>query len=298
MHVAVFGGSGFVGTFVCRALVGCGCVVSSVSRSGDEASLGSSMRRLDGEWTSQVQWLKGDAATDPAAALADDVDAVVSCIGSPGAQLLYADANGWASGWTWSQRSECQYADNFLPNARLAAAAKAAGAQRFVYVGVSSEAEWGFGGPNPGLYTGKRSAALAALEEFGPQQFTYFGPARVVGSKENWRARAANSRFINGLRALVDVIGDWRSFGPDYTTKARLAPPVLATDLALAIAGVATGRVEVEESVRRAGVTTFSQVRERDQYEIADTMRHVDGTEAIVALAREAQAAMEGAYAA
>lgn len=78
----------------------------------------------------------------------------------------------------------------------------------------------------------------------------------------------------------------------------RLAPPVLATDLALAIAGVATGRVEVEESVRRAGVTTFSQVRERDQYEIADTMRHVDGTEAIVALAREAQAAMEGAYAA
>ena len=83
MHVAVFGGSGFVGTFVCRALVGCGCVVSSVSRSGDEASLGSSMRRLDGEWTSQVQWLKGDAATDPAAALADDVDAVVSCIGAP-----------------------------------------------------------------------------------------------------------------------------------------------------------------------------------------------------------------------
>lgn len=73
---------------------------------------------------------------------------------------------------------------------------------------------------------------------------------------------------------------------------------MLATDLALAIAGVATGRVEVEESVRRAGVTTFSQVRERDQYEIADTMRHVDGTEAIVALAREAQAAMEGAYSA
>ena len=71
---------------------------------------------------------------------------------------------------------------------------------------------------------------------------------------------------------------------------------MLAADLALAIAGVATGRVEVEETVRRAGVTTFSQVRERDQYEIADTMRHVDGTEAIVALAREAQAAMEGAY--
>ena len=150
-------------------------------------------------------------------------NAVAPSAGSPGAQLLYADANGWASGWTWSQRSECQYADNFLPNARLAAAAKAAGAQRFVYVGVSSEAEKGFGGPNPGLYTGKRSAALAALEEFGSQHFTYFGPARVVGSKENWRARAANSRFINGLRALVDVIGEIRSFGPDYTTKARRA---------------------------------------------------------------------------
>ena len=40
-----------------------------------------------------------------------------------------------------------------------------------------------------------------------------------------------------------------------------------------------------------AGMAVLSEVREREQEEIADAMRHVDGTEAIVSLARRAEAA-------
>jgi len=56
------------------------------------------------------------------------------------------------------------YEQNYKPNANAVAAAKAAGAKHFVYVGVSTDAEQGFAGPNPGLYTGKRDAALAARD--------------------------------------------------------------------------------------------------------------------------------------
>ena len=189
-----------------------------------------------------------------------------------------------------SDQSRRQYAEHYEPSAQVVAAAKAAGVKRFVYVGVASYAEEGFGGPNPGLYTGKRSAALAARDAFG-DAFTYFGPHLVVESNDDMRMKMANSRLGSGLRAVNDAIGAVRSFGLDFTTATRLTPPVLVADLALAIAATVTGKVEVEESVRCAGMTTFDQVKEREQQRIEDVMRHVDGTEAIVALARSAEAA-------
>ena len=179
--------------------------------------------------------------------------------------------------------------ENYEPNVQVVEAAKSAGAQRFVFVGASSEAERGFAGPNPGLYTAKRAAALAALDAFG-DGFTYIGPHLVVESKDAFAMKALNSGLANGLRALNDVIGDIRSFGPDYTTKTKLTPPVLLSDLALAIASCAIGKVQVDQTVRRAGQTVFSETRESDQYTIEDEMRHVDGTTAITALARRAEA--------
>ena len=234
--------------------------------------------------------MKADLTVD-ASALPDDIDAVISCIGA--GDLLAASDDGWNGRWAWGDRSTRQNAENFEPNAQLVDAAKAAGAKRFVYIGVSSEAEMGFAGPNPGLYTGKRSAALAALDAFG-DAFTYFGPHAVVESEDDWRLKAAGSGFVGGLRALNDAIGGLRSFGPDYTTKTKLAAPVTADDLALAITAVATGELAVEPSVRSAGMTVFTKTRETDQYEIKDMMRHVDGTEAIIALASRARASTSG----
>ena len=62
-------------------------------------------------------------------------------------------------------------------------------------------------------------------------------------------------------------------------------------ELALAIAACVTGKVEVEESVRSAGRSTLSETQDKDQFMIEDPMRHVDGTEAIEALARKAKEA-------
>ena len=132
--------------------------------------------------------------------------------------------------------------------------------------------------------------ALAAQEAF-TDSFTYFGPHQVVESANDARLKFAKSGLANGLRWLNDGIGEVRSFGPDFTTKTRLAAPVVASELAFAIAAASTGRVEVEPSVRSAGMTVFTETYERDQYEINDLIRHVDGTDSILALAQRARVA-------
>lgn len=283
-RAAVFGGSGFIGSRCCKALSDVGAEVVSISRRGTPPEWAA-----DAPWSSKVRWVKADAAEDAAGPLAGGVDCVVSCIGSEGGRLLAADADGWA-GWKWTDREKAAYSKNYDTNWKVVGAAKAAGAQRFVYVGVSSDAEQGFAGPNPGLYTGKRAVALAAREAFG-DNFIYFGPHQVVEKADDVRLKFATSRFASGLRWLNDGVGEIRSFGPDYTTKTKLTPPIVLSDLALAIAAVATGRVDVEESSRNAGMTVFAETFERDQYDIKDVLRHVDGTDAIAALARRAEAA-------
>ena len=295
MRIAVCGGSGFIGASVCKALVACGCVVTSISRTGgpEPAMKGSALERFQGEeWFSQVNWVRADLTSDEgsAAAALAGADGVVSCIGE--GDPLYLSDDGWGVGFLWSDRSQREYDANFEPNKQLVAAAKEAGAKRFVYVGVSSEAELGFGGPNPGLYSGKRAAALAARDTFG-DGFTYFGPHLVTDGEEDVRLKVLNSGVGRGLRAVNDFFGAIRSFGPDYTAKTMLTPPVIVCDLALAIAASVTGKVEVEESIRSTGMAVLSAVPEKEQERIADPIRQVDGTQAINALARRAQAAAE-----
>ena len=103
----------------------------------------------------------------------------------------------------------------------------------------------------------------------------------------------------HGLRSANDFFGEIRNFGEDFTTKTRLAQPVLATDVATAIVASVIGKVTVDESVRFAGPTTPSGGLEQDRgkgvdAEVRDLMRHVDGTDAIVALAKRAQEAGVG----
>jgi len=74
-RVAVFGGTGYVGSAVCERLVNKGYAVTAVSRRGMNPKPGDAA--LD-----QVRWVKGDA-TDPATVkkIVNDADAVVHAIG-------------------------------------------------------------------------------------------------------------------------------------------------------------------------------------------------------------------------
>jgi len=73
--VAVFGGTGYVGSQVCERLVKRGYSVVGVSRRGTNP-------RPDNEFLSEVDWVKGDA-TNPSdvKAIVDDADAVVHAVG-------------------------------------------------------------------------------------------------------------------------------------------------------------------------------------------------------------------------
>lgn len=292
MRVVVFGGSGFVGVHVCKALASSGCTVVSVSRNG-RLSLGPTdlrgnqepnLRQFRGEpWVDSVEWIQADASEPGAAAqaLIGGVDGVVSLIGA--GDVLKPSSNGW-TGNIWSAESERLYAQNYHPNAAVVAAAKVAGARRFVFVGVASEAEIGFAGSVPGIYTGKRDAAQAAQDAFG-DAFVYFGP-HLVCRAGDVRLRALDSPWARALMATNEAIGKVASLGEDYTRRCALTPPVTAEDLALGIASTVAGKCEVPESERYAGMTTPSG---GVGTKIRIVGRHVDGTGDINALAEAAQ---------
>lgn len=78
-RVAVWGGSGFVGSRVCQLLTACGCTCVSLSRSG-----GPPTWAVGEAWTADVTWLVADAAGGPghAPAALGQIDAAVSCVGN------------------------------------------------------------------------------------------------------------------------------------------------------------------------------------------------------------------------
>jgi nucleoside-diphosphate-sugar epimerase len=119
LRVTVVGGTGFVGSRVCKSLVDKGAEVTSVSKSGRVPAWAA------GEaWTRDVRWasvdlLSGDeAATDAAIG---SPDSVVSCVGvvDPDPEVLRR-GNGDA-------------------NVNAFASAKRGGVKRAVYVSVASE---------------------------------------------------------------------------------------------------------------------------------------------------------------
>ena len=123
IKVTVFGGSGFVGSRVCKALVSKGAEVTSVSRSGRCPEWAS-----DEAWTKHVTWaevdlLDADVESSLAAqwSVTGSPAAVVSCVGVVGLDPgVLRRGNGAA-------------------NANGFTAAKLVGVGRSVYVSVASE---------------------------------------------------------------------------------------------------------------------------------------------------------------
>ena len=233
-----------------------------------------------------VEWVQADAMRDDLEVHFGGVDAVVSCIGSKGSDLLRATTMSW-SGNKWTQESHRQYALNCEANLRVVKAAEAAGVKRFSLVGAWSIADLGFAGSLPGIYMGKADAARAAQTAFG-DEFFYVGPHAVVEESNDPRRRVLGSGLGKGLLAVNGAIGKIRTFGEDYAATAGLTPPVCARDLAVVIAAAARGVCRMAPSERRAGVTTPSDGSQGILSSL--TMKHVDGPRAIEELARSVDA--------
>ena len=127
LRVTVVGGTGFVGSRVCKALVARAVTVTSVSRSGriPQWAAGES-------WTRDVEWVSVDLLGDDDAAVdaaMGSPDSVISCVGvvDPDPEVLRRG--------------------NGVANVKAFSSAKRAGVKRAVYISVASEvASWG---PNP-----------------------------------------------------------------------------------------------------------------------------------------------------
>ena len=119
MKVTVVGGAGFVGSRVCKILVGAGAEVTSLSKSGKIPEWAASE-----EWTRNVRWNAidlldaEDAAIDAAM---NNPTGIVSCLG-------VVDSN-----------VETLRLGNGVANINAFASAKRAGVKRAVYISVASE---------------------------------------------------------------------------------------------------------------------------------------------------------------
>ena len=250
LRVTVVGGSGFVGSRVCRALVAKdGVEVTSVSKSGRVPAWAA------GEpWAAAVHWAAVDLlnADDTAidAAMASP-EAIVSCVGVVDSNVnVLHEGNGEA-------------------NVRAFASAKRAGVKRSVYVSVASEvaaceSDWlPFAQDEFAAYfAGKRLAEEAAADAvtadatklcvlkptfiYGGESFELPLPGRFVAP----RVSAAYGACVEELLSLP--LFDALAEAMPGLIKVALRPPVSVEAVAAACAKGALGELTMGGATRRA----------------------------------------------
>ncbi|KAL6863820.1 hypothetical protein ACP4OV_016723 [Aristida adscensionis] len=223
----VLGGSGFVGSHVCKEALDRGFAVSSVNRSG-KPSIGES-------WTDKVIWNQGDLL-EPASFkdAMDGVSAVVSCVGAFGSNSFMYKVNGTGN-----------------INAIRAAAEK--GVKRFVYV---SAADFGLVSYMlKGYYEGKRAAETELLSKF-----TYGGVILRPGFMHGTR-RVGNLKIPLGLvgSPLQMVLQNAKPLTRLPLVGPLLTPPVSVTSVAKVAVRAATDPVFPPGIVDVYGIMRYSE---------------------------------------
>eukprot|EP00967_Tisochrysis_lutea_P021338 scaffold24240_cov27-Tisochrysis_lutea.AAC.3 len=233
--VTVLGGSGFVGSRVCKLLVGEGARVRSVSRSGAPPSWA-----LSEPWVESVEWVANELTKGPREDLEAAIgtpDAVVSCVGAvgfDGANLL--NGNGKA-------------------NTEAAKAVKKAGtATRYAFVSVSSELEaldGTFWLPEwlTCYFAGKKQAEEAIVDAVGREGVTVIRPTFIYGGDA---FGLTPPRVASGYGSAVEeilsngIISKIADIMPG-TIKIALRPPVSAEAVAGACVNAALGKIDERE---------------------------------------------------
>jgi len=145
--IVVFGGSGYVGAYASQMLLGKGADVVAISRK-PPAEAADKVKAILGVGL-PVDYQQLDASTADLTAVLTGASAVISCVGvAPGGTNM-RDGNG-------------------AVNVRIADAAKAAGVDKFVYLGLASELasspiKFVFGD----YVKGKAEAEAAVVRDFG-----------------------------------------------------------------------------------------------------------------------------------
>ncbi|PON85419.1 NAD(P)-binding domain containing protein [Trema orientale] len=206
-RIVVLGGSGFVGSAICKAAVSKGIEVVSVSRTGRPT--------YPGPWVDEVTWTPGDVFYLNWDEVLPGATAVVSTIGGFGSEEQMLRINGEA-------------------NVVAVNAAKDYGIPKFVLISVHD-----YNLPSfllsSGYFTGKRKAESEVLSKY-PNSGVVLRPGFIYGK-----------RRVDGFEIPLDLIGEplerllratenfTKPLNSLPASDLILAPPVSVDDLALAV---------------------------------------------------------------
>ncbi|CAN0910191.1 Uncharacterized protein At1g32220, chloroplastic [Linum grandiflorum] len=225
--IVVLGGSGFVGSAICKAAVEKGIEVVSLSRSGRPS--------LSAPWADQVTWLPGDVFYTNWDEVLPGATTVVSTLGGFGNEEQMQRINGEA-------------------NIVAVNAAKEYGVPKFILISVHD-----YNLPSfmlqVGYFTGKRKAESEVLSKY-PSSSVILRPGFIYGK-----------RRVDGFEIPLDLVGQplekilgsvsnfTRPLNALPASDLLLAPPVSVNDVALAVID-AVGDDDV------FGVLTIEQIKE------------------------------------
>ncbi|KAM3686525.1 hypothetical protein ACB098_10G008400 [Castanea mollissima] len=226
-RVVVLGGSGFVGSAICKAAVSKGIEVISLSRSGRPT--------YPNSWVDQVNWVTGDVFYVNWDEVLVGATAVVSTLGGFGSEEQMLRINGEA-------------------NVVSVNAAKDYGIPKFILISVHD-----YNLPSfilsTGYFTGKRKAEAEVLSKY-PNSGVVLRPGFIYGK-----------RRVDGFEIPLDLIGEpverilratesfTRPLSSLPASDLVLAPPVSVDDVALA----AINAVSDDDFF---GIFTIEQIKE------------------------------------
>lgn len=225
--IIVLGGSGFVGSAICKAAVARGIEAVSLSRLGRPTYIDS--------WVDQVTWVAGDVFYADWDGLLRGATTVVSTLGGFGTNEQMEKINGEA-------------------NVLAVDAASKAGIPKFILISVHD-----YNLPsfllNSGYFSGKRRAETEVLSKY-PNSGTVLRPGFIYGKRK-----------VNGFEIPLDLIGQplekfllasenfTRGLSSLPGSDLFLAPPVSVDDVAGAVINAVT-----DDSV--FGIFTIEQIKE------------------------------------
>ncbi|CAL5441355.1 unnamed protein product [Camellia sinensis] len=211
-RVVVLGGSGFVGSAICKAAVSKGIEAISLSRSGRPS--------YSSSWVDQVTWMSGDVFYANWDEVLAGATAVVSTLGGFGSEEQMQRINGEA-------------------NVVAVTAAKDFGIPKFILISVHD-----YNLPSfllsSGYFTGKRKAESEVLSKY-PTSGVVLRPGFIYGK-----------RRVDGFEIPLDLIGGplerFLQATENFTkplsslpgSDLLLAPPVSVDDVAFAVINAIT----------------------------------------------------------